>query len=282
MIPDDLKTYDFRQNLIVDADNPILIQKAWRDRFSGESFWENWKKKGGGGGKAYLGQLNSEDAMTWNVFRSLQLAGKQGLDVISDCFGLSTVEHVLLWGCDVQDHSDTQQLLNILIRRIDGRFKGTMTEPDLVLVTANEVVFVECKLNQNGKGSPWKAQKASGEQPTGAERRLSVYIEEEGFDELRQIQNWEPLYQIIRQYVYSKKMAKGLDKSPAVIPLINGLHAEILEPIYAQILKSPVNNQRVFRGIVTWQRILAGVESSSLPIKDNLAEQMRKALEAAR
>jgi len=33
MIPEKLKKY-FRENLMVDRDNPILIQKAWRDHLS--------------------------------------------------------------------------------------------------------------------------------------------------------------------------------------------------------------------------------------------------------
>lgn len=63
----DLMEYDFRNNLIIDKNNPILIQKAWRDRFSAESHWN-----AGYGGEAYLSRKNSEDALTWNIFRSLQ------------------------------------------------------------------------------------------------------------------------------------------------------------------------------------------------------------------
>ena len=73
----ELKKYDYRENLVVDRDNSILIQKAWRDRFSNESHWN-----AGYGGQAYLSRPNSEDALTWNVFRSLQVAGEDGLRVI--------------------------------------------------------------------------------------------------------------------------------------------------------------------------------------------------------
>ncbi len=168
MIPKNLAQYDFRRNLVADSHNPILIQKAWRDHFAGESFWQPGKD----GGKAYLGVANGEDAMTWNVFRSLQIEGQKGLQVVSEVLGLSAVESVLFWGCDVEKHSETQQLLSILIRTIDGQLRGTMTEPDLVLVTKKEVVFVECKLNLNGSQSPWKAQtNKSNAKESGAGRQ---------------------------------------------------------------------------------------------------------------
>ena len=60
MIPENLAQYDFRTNLIADPDNPLLIQKAWRDHFSGKSFWQPGKD----GGKAYFGVANEDDGVS--------------------------------------------------------------------------------------------------------------------------------------------------------------------------------------------------------------------------
>lgn len=136
MIPDNLQRYDYRKNLICDPDNPILVQRAWRDRFSHPGHWRD-----GYGGIAYLARAHGEDALTWNVFRTLQVNGQSGLDIIAYAFQVAPVKNILFWGCDVHEASDVQQLLNILIRTVDGRYRGTMTEPDLVLVTESEVVF---------------------------------------------------------------------------------------------------------------------------------------------
>ena len=203
MIPEELKKYDFRENLIVDRDNPILIQKAWRDRFSRKEHW-----KADYGGLAYLSKPNSEDALTWNVFRSLQLAGSDGLRVVSGVFGLSQIKRMLFWGCDVQDFGEEQQLLNILIRTVDGKLPGTMTEPDLVIVSQKEVAFVECKLNLNGRTSPWRAR---GE---GAGKRFEIY--REIFPELERVDGWKDVYQLIRQYVFARLMAGHLGKRPVL------------------------------------------------------------------
>jgi len=159
-----LKHFDYRTNLIVDVDNPILIQKAWRDRFSGPSYW----KEGKDGGKAYLGVQHGEDALTWNVFRGLQKEGPKGHKIISHVLGLSQIEKILFWGCDVESNGEEQQLLSILIRTTDGELKGTMTEPDLVIITTEEVTFVECKLNLNGCQSPWQARQTPPGQEGGS------------------------------------------------------------------------------------------------------------------
>ena len=123
---------DFRRNLLVDQDNPILVQKAWRDHRSD--------------GVAYLGVRHGEDALTWNVFRFLDKEG--ALEVAQRLFGLEyPIEEVLFWGCDPDARPSVQQDLNILIRYHDGRRRGTMTEPDLVFVTSHEICFVECKVS---------------------------------------------------------------------------------------------------------------------------------------
>lgn len=269
MIPKELKKYDYRENLIVDKDNPILIQKAWRDRFSDKSHWI-----AGYGGQAYLSKPNSEDALTWNVFRSLQVAREDGLRVISNIFETSKVERILFWGCDVEHHGDEQQLLNILIRTIDGKLRGTMTEPDLVLITEEEVVFIECKLNQDGRSSPWRAQ---GE---GAKKRMKTYRGE--FLELDDITDWEDVYQLIRQYVYAKSLSKILKKKPVIIPLINENHKEILLQYYLKIKESAINKKDIFRNFTIWQDISKKISKSDLTNRKIIVSKIGEALKHAR
>jgi hypothetical protein len=276
LIPEDKKQYDYRSNLIVDSDNPILIQKAWRDHFSGESYW----KEGKDGGKAYLGVRHGEDAMTWNVFRSLQQEGPQGLKVIADIFGLSQVEKILFWGCDVETAGEEQQLLSILIRRTDGQLKGTMTEPDLVLIAEKEVAFIECKLNQSGKQSPWKAQQGTLGRESGAAKRMKVY--EERFPEIGEIKDWQGIYQIIRQYVYARLLGDAQGKKPVVIPLINEDHLALLKPIYVRAKSSPLGQTGILRDMVTWQALLSAISRADLKCGMKLQNQMSEAFKASK
>jgi hypothetical protein len=252
MIPDELKEYDFRRNLICDHDNPILIQKAWRDRFSADSHW-----RAGYGGIAYLSKKNSEDALTWNVFRTLHSYGTEGNALISRVIKSDNIESILFWGCDVTQQSDKQQLLNILIRTIDGRYQGTMTEPDLVIITKSDVLFCECKLNNNGTTSPWKAQ------GDGAIKRMNGYVTL-GFTELNDINNWQPVYQLIRQYVYAKKMAGFLGLKARVLPIINADHKSIFAQYYSILQDSPMNENNIFGNFLTWQDISAQISDSGI------------------
>jgi len=276
-IPKELESYDYRKNLIVDQNNPILIQKAWRDRFSGESHWRKGK-----GGKAYLSRDNSEDALTWNVFRSLEKSGKEGLSLISNIFRISQVDKILFWGCDVKHKGEEQQLLNILIRIIDGQLRGTMTEPNLVLITDKEVVFVECKLNQNVNTSPWKAQREGAEKRwrtyVGKADEIKNYVDNNIFPELEEINNWRDVYQLIRQYVYASSMSKYLGKKAIVIPLINGKHKEILSKYYSILKDSEINKDGIFRDFVTWQDILESLSGSNLLNKERIIKKIDEAL----
>lgn len=268
MIPENLRKYDYRGNLIVDENNPILIQKAWRDRFSRKSHWD-----AGYGGEAYISKPNSEDALTWNVFRTLQLSGKKGLKIVSSLFKISEVNTMLFWGCDVENRGEEQQLLNILIRTVDGKCQGTMTEPDLVVISDKEVVFVECKLNQSGKTSPWKAGK-------GAEKRFKIYARE--FPELKDIANWKRVYQLIRQYVFAKLMAKHLEKRALVVPLINKAHEKILLPYYLEVKNSAINSEGVFYDFITWQDVAKMLLKFDHPDKEAILMKIQEALKHAR
>ena len=59
---------DFRQRIIVDPNSPIIAFKASRDRYT------KLPRQAGYAGFPHLGSRQSEDALTWNVFRGLQKA----------------------------------------------------------------------------------------------------------------------------------------------------------------------------------------------------------------
>jgi hypothetical protein len=184
---------DFRENLIVDRNHPILVQKAWRDHYQD--------------GSAHLAAPYGEDALTWNVFRSLEQANQ--LEVVQRFFGLTKpIQEILYWGCSPDGKSDAQQELSIALRGLDGRQKGPMTEPDIVLLTEVEVCFDENKLHC-GK-EPWAASKKK----EGWKKRWRDY-RTYGFG------NWLPeqpdadhrrLYQLVRNAIYAKLLAGRLGR----------------------------------------------------------------------
>ena len=59
---------DYKDNLIVDPDDPIIAGRARSWRYN----------KGIVQGLSYLGNEDSEDAMTWNVFKALEKSNPEG------------------------------------------------------------------------------------------------------------------------------------------------------------------------------------------------------------
>jgi hypothetical protein len=150
-----------------------------------------------------------------------------------------------------------------------------MTEPDLVVITECEVVFVECKLNQSGKASPWKA---SGE---GWKKRYQTYIEK--FPELENIlpeSDRKELYQLIRQYVYAQSLSCYLEKKSLVIPLVNEDYKCDLSCHYSKIKNWHEDIKTVFKGFVTWQEI--GKALSNFPDKKMIMQAIEKATKSSK
>jgi len=207
---------DYRQNLIVDANNPILAFKALRDRYTGESqpF----------AGRPYLAAPWGEDALTWNVFRWLQVHHHE--DVIGRCLEMETPQTVLFWGVDCHLPGEHQFVLGELIRGVDGVRRGQVTEPDLVLIGPKTVHFVECKLGRAGEAlyEPWSSKQA---------KRFGDYVShlasagtELFMPALGQVEA-KRFYQLIRNAFYAVMLARSLDRQFAVVTaLLNAENAD--------------------------------------------------------
>ena len=121
------------------------------------------------------------------------------------------IEEVLFWGCDPDGHSDIQQRLNILIRQLDGRRKGTMTEIDLVFITRREVCFVECKLHCSrepfsARGDGWRKRCEDYRTLGGFKKALPKNPPDEPF---------RAIYQLVRTAIYAELLRADLNKQKA-------------------------------------------------------------------
>jgi hypothetical protein len=191
---------DYRERILVDQGSPILAFKASRDRFTSDKH-PGWP---------YLGSRNSEDALTWNVFRSLQLAGR--LDLAADVFGLSEPTGLLLWGLAPENKDENLQYdVGEMLRSVDGKRGGQITEPDVILVGLEEAAFIECKLGELDKPRSWWA---------GTGRRWEDYRKE--LPELLKPEvDVKPIYQLVRMAFYAVKLGYKLDLQPVLVSLSN-------------------------------------------------------------
>jgi hypothetical protein len=118
---------DFKDNLIVDPGDPIIASQA-----------RNWRySKGIVKGLSYLGSENSEDAMTWNVFKTLEKSNPEKW--FSEIFPQITLD---------KDERFIDPML-----RFWGKYFPPLLRPfpegethvDLTIETSNKLIFIEVK-----------------------------------------------------------------------------------------------------------------------------------------
>ena len=118
---------DFKDNLIVDPNDPVIAAQARNWRFS----------KGKVKGLAYIGSENSEDALTWNVFKTLEKSNPESW--FPEIF-----PQIIL--------DKEEQFIDSGLRFWDKYFPP-MTRPfpegethvDLTIETSHKLIFVEAK-----------------------------------------------------------------------------------------------------------------------------------------
>ena len=205
---------DYRERIIVDPNNPILAFKANRDRYT------NLPTQFQYAGLPYLGSQNSEDALTWNVFRSLQMAGN--LDVVLAKFNIGEPKGLLLWTLAPEisgDNAELQYVTGSLIREYDGIFKGQTSEPDAIILGTTGVAVIECKLSEPDKAPPhlWEGT------VDRVRRRLPMYKEKNpgllksGIGDKAAA----PVYQLVRMAFYATELGKHYNLEPVIVSLAN-------------------------------------------------------------
>ena len=118
---------DFKDNLIVDPDDPLIAGQA-----------RNWRySKGLVKGLSCLGSENSEDAMTWNVFKTLEKSNPERW--FSEIF-----PQIIL--------DKDEQFIDPMLKFWDKYFPPLLrsapegeTHADLTIETSNKLIFVEAK-----------------------------------------------------------------------------------------------------------------------------------------
>ena len=260
---------DYRENITVDSNNPILTWKANKDRLR-PSWFPLDVQKDFPGGLPKLGSMHSEDALTWNVFRTLQL--KSRIQYLTEIFnpGLD-IYKIWFWGHDADQESpkidaEIQDILNQMEPWGEGGVKQ-QTEPDVILRGKRHVVMVECKL-----GEPNKKVKAWQRSSTGMRREYAAFIEERKFKLFADSFNYERdgnrFYQLFRNYLLGAAIASRWDTEFSLLAIVNALnsnregrsHQDEFSS-FRSVLAEPSNTF-----IITWQQIWG-----ALPKEENLS-----------
>ncbi|MCK9437740.1 MAG: hypothetical protein M0Q12_11095, partial [Synergistaceae bacterium] len=202
---------DYRNNILVDKDNPVLAFKANRDRYFING------KQNAYAGLPHIASIRSEDAITWNVIRRLSLYNDfapigQLIDL-----ELSNLK-VLLWTLSFDENSkELQYKVGSTIRRIDGQYKGQITEPDIIIETDSYFIVFECKLGERDKypSHLWENAKNS----KGPKTRENDYFKDKLFT--GNSGYYSDSYQLFRMVFYANEIANKLNKKALFVSLTN-------------------------------------------------------------
>jgi hypothetical protein len=204
---------DYRDNILFDENNPVLAMKANRDRYT-------IKKQTKYLGLPQIGSLSSEDALTWNIFREIKQ--RQELKAFEKVLNIKIDNpKILLWTLSFsQESNDLQFIVGNLIRKTDGKYKGQITEPDVIIDCDKYFIIVECKLGQKDM-EPGHLWESNGE--NGPEKRYDDYFSKDYFliNENSKELYKNSCYQLYRMVFYTIESAKLLNKIPVFVSLTN-------------------------------------------------------------
>lgn len=168
---------------------------------------------------------NSEDAVTWTVFRGLALAER--LAAVAQALAPDHTDNrdvdLLLWGVPVAG-GDGKAIRDQLVVVSDGLGESKMSrsEPDIILVTETHVVFIEAK---TGSGNFIDAGSGGW--------RLYLQDEDLFHVEPQEVQR-AGYYELVRNWVIGNKLADQLDRDFLLVnlgPQPLEIDVEILSPL---------------------------------------------------
>jgi len=259
---------DYKENIIVEQEHIILAWKANKDRLRHDWFSEDLQKKYPDG-FSKLSSLHSEDALTWNLFRTLQLNNR--ISYFTDLFdpGIQ-IDKIWFWGHDSNRQSEEidPEIQDILNKMEPWGKDGVkqQTEPDVVLMGDGKVYMVECKLGkQSEKVKAW-SRSTEGMRPDYA-----AFIDEHRFKLFANSFNYERdgnrFYQLFRNYLLGAALGSKWHAKFSLLAIVNEQNSNLKGRSHQEefnyfrsILEDSSNTF-----LITWQQIW-----DALPKEENL------------
>lgn len=208
-----VKVYrNWEDNIIVDSQLPAIRWKAQqkKDRFT----------RGKAEGLSKLASVNSEDAFSWNFFRSLEKA--ESLDFLMDRHGFNDAFRVLYW-YRLFDQRNPEAEIQSALDRIEAWGKGgrrQQTETDIILIGKKYLIMIECKLGRPREKIRAWSRKTKGSIPQEYETYvLRLTAKPNDWRETMQ-----RFYQLLRNLILGYELGKKWNLEPHLFALVNMLN----------------------------------------------------------
>ena len=192
---------------------------------------------------------NSEDAVSWNVFRFLEMNDlvEGFLESITNT-SLKSSE-VIYWSYS-QRESTSWSLLD-RARDEFGELIEQGSEPDIIIITDKALFFVEAKFTSESKKSPSKSKKYE----TGGDNWFSEVFRSD-YETVAKVEG-----QLMRFWLLGTWMAKQEDLDFYLINLVRSEREVDIEDIFGKHIKE--NQRRKFLR-VTWETIFQYISESEV------------------
>lgn len=194
---------DYRDNVSIDKDNPVLRRKACypRERYN----------KGNVKDLCRFGSENSEDIKSWNFFRTLQLRGN--ISRYYDAINVKDeLQNILFWGLEVES-GEFDRALKTVLDRIEPPSMWTVqqTEPDVIIIGEKTVIFNESKCGQLGRSiDAWNRKEEFGPKHELYKENSKPYFKKDFVNNFN-IEG-RRYYQLMRNYIVGMHYAKAIGK----------------------------------------------------------------------
>lgn len=253
---------DYRENIVVEPGHPVLAWKANKERFSPTLFPLRIRKLYPEG-LLRIGSRHSEDALSWNLFRSLQLAEK--LPLITDFIAPELdFDTVYFWARDANLWSDKvdpdiQECLNKMEPwGKDG--KRQQTETDVILRGKRRLIMVECKL-----GKPSETVRAWCRSGLGMRRQYKDFMKELDVklfsDSFDYEEDGNRFYQLFRNYLLGAALSLKWGTDFSLLAIVSSLNTNLVGRSHAEefgcfqsLLRDP-SNVSLITWHVIWNRL---------------------------
>lgn len=197
---------------------------------------------------------NSEDTVTWNVFRFMERNNLVEM-TLSSIIGVTLKSsEVIYWSYSQKENSSWSELNKA--RKEFGEEIKRSSEPDVIIKTDNTLLFIEAKLTAGNETIPSDTSN-SKEYETGGDNWFSKVFK----SDYKTVAIVEKKYELLRFWLLGTWMAKQRDLDFYLVNLVLSEREKDIEAIFKRCL---YENQRMEFIRITWEDIYHQILNSDL------------------
>ncbi|WP_048438821.1 hypothetical protein [Caenimonas sp. SL110] len=215
-----------------------------------------------------MARERSEDALSWNVFRHLELSGRLGSWVASLTGAAAVAPRIHYWSFDDLTGATWEPLARA--RGAFGEVDGRGSEPDLIISTADTHIWVEAKFGSTNNTRPSDEGGAEARYTEGAANWYARAVK----SPFQAVAIHHRRYELLRLWLLGSWVAAQDGKRFELVNLVrHGSEEGVLAFAKEHFEQSPT--RRMHR--VTWESVCAFISSADgrTPEDDALLGYMR-------